>query len=92
MQRRPDGRPDDRAGEPLGGLGRPVRTGNGTIDFSFLCLSPGCHDQDIEVPCGPEMLLSGREVICTVCGAQYRLSLTRAAGTYLILPVQILRN
>ena len=88
MQRRSDSRVAGRWG-PFGQLARAARE---PIDFSFLCLTPACHDHDVEVPCAPETLLAGREVTCEACGARYRLTVTKAAGTYLVLPTQVLRN
>jgi transcription elongation factor Elf1 len=62
------------------------------LDLSFLCMTPACHDRDVEVACGPASVLGGGEVICSVCGARYKLTVAKSAGTYLLLPTRVLRN
>lgn len=62
------------------------------LDLSFLCMTPDCHDRDVEVACGPNTALEGGEVICDACGARYKLTVARTAGTYLLLPTRVLRN
>jgi hypothetical protein len=66
----------------------------GTIGFGALGadLSFLCEADRTEIACAPEAVLAGREVTCTGCGARYRMTVSRAAGTYLILPTQVLQN
>ena len=77
---------------------------NTDVDLSVLCMTPACHALSIEIACGPESAMDGGEVLCAVCGARYKLTVTRVAasigrtarsttpGTYLLLPTRVLRN
>ena len=64
-----------------------VRLSTLGADLSFLC-----EADRIEIACAPEVVLAGSEVTCTGCGARYRMTVSRAAGAYLILPRQVLQN